>query len=63
MRIILALLLIVTGSRIAVAETFDTEKGRISVEQTAEGLSHPWAIDFLPDGTMIVTDAAARCVW
>ena len=57
MRIVLALVLIMIGtSPLAAAETFDTEKGKISVQVIADGLSHPWAIDFLPDGRMIVTE-------
>ena len=56
MRIVLALFLIAAASQIARGETFDTEKGKISVEHVAQGLSHPWAIDFLPDGNMIVTE-------
>ena len=57
MRIVLALVLIMIGtSPLAAAESFDTEKGRISVDVIADGLSHPWAIDFLPDGRMIVTE-------
>lgn len=60
MRIVLALLLVLGASRMVVAETFDTEKGKISVEQIAGGLSHPWAIDFLPDGNMIVTERQGK---
>jgi glucose/arabinose dehydrogenase len=60
MRIVLALLLLLAGSRIAIAETFDTEKGQIDVEPIAQGLSHPWAIEFLPDGNMIVTERGGK---
>jgi len=60
MRIVLALLLILGASRMAAAETFDSEKGKISVQSIAEGLSHPWAIDFLPDGNMIVTERPGK---
>ncbi|WP_119272534.1 PQQ-dependent sugar dehydrogenase [Taklimakanibacter deserti] len=60
MRILLAVFLVLSASRIALAETFDTEKGKISVQSIAEGLSHPWAIDFLPDGNMIVTEREGK---
>ena len=33
---------------------------KISVERIAQGLSHPWAIDFLPDGSMIVTERGGK---
>jgi glucose/arabinose dehydrogenase len=56
MRIVLALLLVLVPGRTLLAETFKTEKSEISVEHIAQGLSHPWAIDFLPDGNMIVTE-------
>lgn len=61
MRIVLALVLTLLGiGPLAAAETFDTEKGKISVEILTDGLSHPWAIDFLPDGRMIVTERGGK---
>ena len=42
------------------AQTFDTEKGRISVSTVAGGLEQPWGIDFLPDGRMIVTEKSGQ---
>lgn len=60
MRIVLALLLVLGAGSIAEAATFETEKGRISVETVADGLPHPWAIDFLPDGRMIVTERGGK---
>ena len=44
----------------AVDRVFPTETGNIRVATVAEGLSRPWAIDFLPDGTMIVTERPGR---
>jgi len=40
----------------AVDETFQTEGPAIHVVTVADGLSHPWALAFLPDGGMLVTE-------
>ncbi|MEE2998106.1 MAG: PQQ-dependent sugar dehydrogenase [Pseudomonadota bacterium] len=37
-------------------DTFMTKTGKIKVETIADGLTSPWAIDFLPDGRMVVTE-------
>ena len=40
---------------------FDTaEQHRIRVSVVARGLVHPWAIAFLPDGAMLVTERSGR---
>jgi aldose sugar dehydrogenase len=40
---------------------FDTgEQHRIRVSVVARGLSHPWAIAFLPDGAMLITERPGR---
>lgn len=44
----------------ATAQTFETEKGKISVAAVADGLDQPWGIDFLPDGRMIVTEKSGQ---
>ncbi len=33
---------------------------RVSVQEIAAGLDHPWAIVFMPDGRMLVTERAGR---
>ena len=44
----------------AVDRIFQSDKGAIQVSRVADGLSRPWAIDFLPDGRMIVTERPGR---
>src|SRR5262252_6656050 len=40
---------------------FDTaEQHKIRVTVVTKGLSHPWAIAFLPDGGMLVTERSGR---
>ena len=45
---------------LAVDEIFETEGPSIDVQTIADGLSHPWAIAFLPDGSMLVTERPGR---
>lgn len=44
----------------ALDETFTTKGPTIRVTTAAEGLEHPWAIAFLPDGNMLVTERPGR---
>ncbi|KAF0094822.1 MAG: glucose sorbosone dehydrogenase [Puniceicoccaceae bacterium 5H] len=37
-------------------ESVLTEAGPVSVKQITDGLNHPWGIEFLPDGRMLVTE-------
>ena len=39
---------------------FDTKKVKVRAEVLADGLVHPWGLDFLPDGTVIVTERPGR---
>ena len=45
---------------IAHAQTFKSSAGDLKVETVAEGLSQPWALAFLPDGRMLVTERPGR---
>jgi glucose/arabinose dehydrogenase len=38
----------------------DTEQGPLRVTAVAEGLEHPWGLEFLPDGRMLVTERPGR---
>jgi aldose sugar dehydrogenase len=44
----------------ALAQTFPSSAGNLSVETVARGLSHPWSLAFLPDGRMLVTERPGR---
>ena len=35
-------------------------EGKVGVERVAEGLEHPWALEFLPDGRILVTERPGR---
>jgi aldose sugar dehydrogenase len=41
-------------------KTFPSSTGPIQVETVADGLQHPWALAFLPDGRMLVTERVGR---
>jgi glucose/arabinose dehydrogenase len=40
------------------AETLKTEKATLDMQTLSSGLNHPWAMQFLPDGSMLVTERA-----
>ena len=44
----------------ALDRVFQSNEGPIRVATVADGLARPWAIDFLPDGRMIVTERPGR---
>ncbi len=50
------LALLAASPALAVDETFDTQGPAIQVRAVADGLDHPWALAFLPDGGMLVTE-------
>lgn len=39
-------------------KTVRTAAGSVAVETVVEGLDHPWAMTFLPDGRMLITERA-----
>jgi aldose sugar dehydrogenase len=51
--------LIATGTR-GEAPAFGSSAGELEVRTIARGLVNPWALAFLPDGTMLVTERPGR---
>jgi glucose/arabinose dehydrogenase len=47
-------------SSAANAQTFKSSAGDLKIETVVGGLSHPWALAFLPDGRMLVTERPGR---
>jgi len=50
------------GSPPSMAEdrVIETERGPIRITAVAQGLEHPWGLEFLPDGRMLVTERPGR---
>lgn len=44
----------------ALAQTVESSAGRLAATVLAEGLDHPWALGFLPDGRMLVTERSGQ---
>ena len=53
-------LLALMGIATARAETFPSSAGQLSVTTVTAHLVHPWALAFLPDGRMLVTERPGR---
>jgi len=51
---LVTLSVLVAGS--AAAQTYRSEHGELRVTRIANGLEHPWALAFLPDGRLLVTE-------
>jgi aldose sugar dehydrogenase len=49
-----------SAQAVAATKTFPSSAGPIQVETVARGLQYPWALAFLPDGRMLVTERPGR---
>ena len=54
-----SLLILMACTRMA-AQDYRTEQGTIHLATVASGLEHPWAMTWLPDGRMLVTERPGR---
>src|SRR5688572_20283625 len=48
------------GPALALDERIETEQARIRAVTVVDGLEHPWALEFLPDGSALVTERPGR---
>ena len=60
MKLPIAAAALLACSSLAQAQTFKSSAGELKVETVAGGLVHPWALAFLPDGRMLVTERPGR---
>jgi glucose/arabinose dehydrogenase len=58
--LVLAGTLVAGGGASAPAQVFHSSAGDVVVQTAASGLDHTWAIAFLPDGRMLVTERPGR---
>jgi len=59
-RLALFTLAIACGSNRVASQDYQSRNGRFRVVTVAQGLDHPWAVAFLPDGRMLVTERPGR---
>jgi glucose/arabinose dehydrogenase len=57
---LLGLVVLLAPSPVQAQQTFPSSVGALKVETVAEGLVHPWGLQFLPDGRMLVTERPGR---
>ncbi|MFC3616518.1 PQQ-dependent sugar dehydrogenase [Lutimaribacter marinistellae] len=57
---ILVVLILFAWTGIVQAQTISTDAGPARVERVIDGLDVPWAIDFLPDGSVLVTELSGE---
>jgi len=55
-----ALVVVLASGPLQAQHVFKSDLGDIRVDTVVSGLSHPWALAFLPDGRMLVTERPGR---
>lgn len=58
--LITSFILLLSPGAASAQQTFSSSAGPLKVETVARGLVHPWALAFLPDGRMLVTERPGR---
>jgi aldose sugar dehydrogenase len=58
--VLMAAVLLIPASEISNAQVYPSSAGNILVQTFAKGLEHPWALAFLPDGRILVTERPGR---
>src|SRR5215475_13522386 len=56
----LAIVCTLLAGAMAQAQTLKSSAGDLTVRTAANGLDHPWALAFLPDGRILVTERPGR---
>ena len=56
----LALVVLAAAAHAAQAQTYRSEEHSFTVTRVINGLAHPWAVVFLPDGRMLITERPGR---
>jgi len=57
---LLAASLLIAGGTRGEETVFGSSAGELEIRTVARGLVNPWALAFLPDGTMLVTERPGR---
>ena len=59
-RLLACAVAVVATAASAAPQTYSSSAGNLVVETIATGLANPWALAFLPDGRLVVTERAGR---
>src|SRR5690606_2112908 len=54
--VVFSALLLVSLTSCAQNKQAESKSGEVKIDVVAEGLDHPWGMDFLPDGRLLVSE-------